>query len=59
MLILERKRDERIDILGGLITIVVVDIRGNKVRLGVDAPRGISVVRDDAKRRERRDAESQ
>lgn len=57
MLILERKRDERIDILGGLITIVVVDIRGDKVRLGVEAPRDISVVRDDAKRRERRDAE--
>lgn len=57
MLILERKRDERIVIGRGLITIVVVEIRGDKVRLGVEAPRDISVVRDDAKRRERRDAE--
>ena len=44
MLVLSRKINERIRI-GGVVDIVVVDIRGDKVRIGVEAPREIEVVR--------------
>lgn len=43
MLVLSRKSDERIMI--GDIELVILEIRGNKVRLGIKAPREISVVR--------------
>ena len=38
MLVLSRKRDERI-MIGDQISLMVVDIRGDKVRLGIEAPR--------------------
>lgn len=44
MLVLSRTRDEVICI-GDEITVCVVDIRGDKVRLGVNAPRTVSVHR--------------
>ena len=44
MLILSRKRDEQI-IINDNIVVTVVEIRGDKVRLGVDAPREIPVHR--------------
>ena len=37
MLVLSRKRDERI-MIGDQISLMVVDIRGDKVRLGIEAP---------------------
>ena len=43
MLVLSRQRDETI-IIGDDIEITVVDIRGDKVRLGVTAPKSISVL---------------
>jgi carbon storage regulator len=58
MLVLSRQRDESI-IIGDDIEITVVDIRGDKVRLGVSAPKEISVHRKevyDAIRRENREA---
>src|SRR5947209_3153846 len=58
MLVLSRQRDETI-IIGDDIEITVVDIRGDKVRLGVTAPKSISVHRKevyDAIRRENREA---
>ena len=58
MLVLSRQRDETI-IIGDNIEITVVDIRGDKVRLGVSAPKEISVHRKevyDAIRRENREA---
>lgn len=57
MLVLSRQRDETI-IIGDNIEITVVDIRGDKVRLGVSAPKEISVHRLEvykAIRRENRD----
>ncbi len=44
MLVLSRQRDETI-IIGDNIEITVVDIRGDKVRLGINAPRDIQVHR--------------
>jgi carbon storage regulator len=46
MLILTRKRDEKI-IIGDDIVISVVEIRGDKVRLGIDAPKETSVHRQE------------
>lgn len=44
MLVLSRQRDETI-IIGDAIEITVVDIRGDKVRLGINAPRDVQVHR--------------
>ncbi len=44
MLILSRKKNEQI-IIDDNITIMVVEIRGDKVRLGIDAPIEIPVHR--------------
>ena len=55
MLVLSRHVDESL-IIGNDIEIVVVEIRGDKVRLGVQAPRDVSVHRRevyDATQRER------
>jgi len=48
MLCLSRKLNEKIEIEGG-ITITVIEIRGNKVRLGIEAPKKTKIVRPDAK----------
>jgi carbon storage regulator len=44
MLVLSRKKNESI-VINDDITIVVVEIRGDKVRLGVEAPKEIPVHR--------------
>ena len=44
MLVLSRQRDESI-IIGDNIVITIVDIRGDKVRLGIQAPGDVSVHR--------------
>lgn len=44
MLVLSRQRDESI-IIGDNIVVTIVDIRGDKVRLGIDAPSEIPVHR--------------
>ena len=44
MLVLSRKKNESI-VINNDITIVVVEIRGDKVRLGVEAPRDVPVHR--------------
>ena len=46
MLVLSRKKNESI-VIDNDITIVVVEIRGDKVRLGVDAPNEIPVHRQE------------
>ena len=43
-MVLSRKMNEEI-IIGDNIEIMVVEIRGDKVRLGIDAPKEISVHR--------------
>lgn len=44
MLVLSRQRDESI-IIGDNIVVTIVDIRGDKVRLGIQAPTEIPVHR--------------
>lgn len=46
MLVLSRKKDEKI-IIGDKITIMVIEIRGDKVRLGIDAPKEVTVHRQE------------
>ena len=46
MLVLSRHRDESI-MIGDDIMITIVDIRGDKVRLGIDAPQEIPVHRQE------------
>jgi len=58
MLVLSRQRDETI-MIGDEVEITIVDIRGDKVRLGINAPRNIQVHRKevyDAITRENEDA---
>ena len=44
MLVLSRKKNESI-VIGDDVFIVVVEIRGDKVRLGIDAPKSVTVHR--------------
>jgi carbon storage regulator len=46
MLVLSRQRDESI-MIGDNIVITVVDIRGDKVRLGINAPTEVPVHRQE------------
>lgn len=58
MLVLSRQRDESI-IIGDNIVVTIVDVRGDKVRLGIEAPREVSVHRREvyeAIQRENREA---
>ena len=44
MLVLARKKNEAI-VINNNITIVVVEVRGDKVRLGIEAPKDVPVHR--------------
>ena len=44
MLVLSRQKDESI-MIGDEVEITIVDVRGDKVRLGINAPRSIAVHR--------------
>ena len=46
MLVLSRQRDESI-VIGDKVVVTIVDIRGDKVRLGIEAPEEIPVHRQE------------
>ena len=46
MLVLTRKKNQSI-LIGDQIKITVVEIRGGRVRLGIDAPKGIAINRQE------------
>lgn len=46
MLVLTRKRDESI-IIGDDIKITIVDVRGDQVKIGIEAPRSVPVHREE------------
>ena len=55
MLVLSRRRDEAIVIrnrFGTEIRLMVVDVKGNKVRLGIEAPADIDIAREEVRSRE-------
>jgi len=61
MLVLSRQKDESI-MIGDDVEITIVDVRGDKVRLGITAPKSIPVHRReiyDAIQREKAQKESQ
>jgi len=49
MLVLTRKLGEKI-LIGDDIVVTVLDVRGDSIRLGVDAPRGVRIQRDEVVR---------
>ncbi len=46
MLVLARKLGEKV-VIGGNITLTVVEVRGNQVRLAFDAPPQVRILRDE------------
>lgn len=58
MLVLSRQRDEVIRI-GDEIEVIVVDIRGDKVRLGITAPKATPVHRQEIYQAIKREQEQQ
>jgi carbon storage regulator len=46
MLVLTRKIGERV-LIGDDIVVTILDVRGDGVRVGIDAPRGIRIQRDE------------
>ena len=46
MLILTRRVGETI-LIGDDITITIMGIKGNQVRIGINAPKGVDIARDD------------
>lgn len=57
MLILSRRVQESI-IIGDNVTITVMEVRGNQVRLGIDAPKDIEVFREEIYHRARQQRKS-
>ena len=46
MLVLTRKPNERI-VIGEHITVTVLEVQGNRIRLGIEAPKEISIKREE------------
>lgn len=61
MLVLSRKKNESIDI-GNDVVVTILEIRGDKVRLGIEAPKEVPVHRREVyeaiQRKEKGDAET-
>jgi len=51
MLILTRRVGETLQI-GADISVTVVEVNGNQVRIGIAAPKDVAIMRDDAKKRQ-------
>lgn len=46
MLVLSRRSNESI-VIGGDVVVTILEIRGDQVRLGIDAPRSVTVHREE------------
>ena len=46
MLVLSRKPGEKVHI-GGDIVVTVLEVKGNRVRIGIEAPRSVTVTRSE------------
>jgi carbon storage regulator len=58
MLVLSRQRDESI-MIGDDIVIRIVDIRGDKVRIGIEAPSEVAVHREEVYEAIKREREAE
>ena len=54
MLILTRRVGERV-VIGGNITVEILGVKGNQARLGINAPRDVSVHREEIEDRIKRE----
>lgn len=54
MLVLTRRPDESI-VIDGRITVMVISVRGDSVRIGIDAPPEVEVNRSEVERSKRMD----
>jgi len=57
MLVLTRRVNERI-VIGDNVVVTVLEVRGEQVRLGIEAPRDVKVFREEVLLRDQREAES-
>lgn len=55
MLVLSRKEKERVHIGGGIV-LEVIEVRGDKVRLGFTAPSGVPIDREEVFQRKLRES---
>lgn len=46
MLVLSRRANESI-VIGGEVVVTVLEVRGDQVRLGIDAPRSVTIHREE------------
>lgn len=46
MLVLTRKLDQRI-VIGDDITVTILEVQGNRIRLGIEAPKEIPITREE------------
>lgn len=46
MLVLSRKENQKV-FIGSEVVLTLLAIRGDKVRIGIEAPQGIQIARDD------------
>ena len=46
MLVLSRKSGEKV-LIGGNITVTVLEVQGNRVRIGIDAPLDVAILREE------------
>ena len=58
MLILARRVDESL-VIGDNVTVTILGVKGNQVRIGVDAPRDVAVHREELALKQGRGEESQ
>ncbi|MCX7126040.1 MAG: carbon storage regulator CsrA [Gammaproteobacteria bacterium] len=59
MLVLTRSVGERLFIQDGLIKIQVLEVKGNQVRIGIEAPKEVAVHREEVFNRIQSEAASQ
>lgn len=59
MLVLTRSVGERLFIQDGLIKIQVLEVKGNQVRIGIEAPKEVSVHREEVFNRIKTEAQRQ
>ncbi len=50
MLVLTRRLGEKL-IIGGNVTVTILGVKGNQIRIGIDAPRDITVNREEIHQR--------